>query len=73
MARKNHNKRTNLYDKAKNSRPTEAIGSKRKGYFATKNEGSGIFIMKPASVELGRDGETFVQNPGGTKWLPPQD
>lgn len=72
--RENHENRTNLYEKAKNSRPAEDVGHHFAGYLgALGNEGSGTFVVKPSSVRRGKDGKTFVSDPGGTKWLPPQE
>ena len=71
--RKNHDKRTDLYEKAKNSRPAEDVGHKYAGYLGVRgNEGSGMFIVKPASITDPGNNSPFIADPGGTKWLPPQ-
>jgi hypothetical protein len=75
--RKNHDKRTDLYAKAKNSRP--------ENYAIPGSANLGMFIVKPASITRAvrptlRNGapvapgkSPFVADPGGTKWLPPQE
>jgi len=72
--RENHDKRTDLYEKAKNSRPAEDVGGRYDGYLGLlDNSGSGVFIMKPASITDPGNDTPLIADPGGTKWLPPSD
>jgi len=56
--RNNHEKRTDLYAKAKDTRPDHQTEQ-------------GTFVVKNASNRRSRSGKTIVNEQGGTKWLPP--
>lgn len=70
--RENHDKRTDLYAKALNGAALNQVRSSNK-VLGAHGEPVGIFIVKPSSVSLDKDGRTFVSDSGGTKWLPPKN
>ena len=57
---RDHEKRRDLYAKAKNTRPEGELNN------------TGIFVVKNPSNRRSRSGKTIVNEQGGTKWLPPK-
>jgi hypothetical protein len=69
--RENHEKRTNLYDKALTRRP-ELNLKEQLIRDLNGGKGPGTFIVKPSSITDPGDGSPLIADPGGTKWLPPK-